>query len=306
MEYALIEGGLAEVGGALATAGSLAYGAHRLAKAVTGKDMFRSRGKRKYYGVRGSGRKSKRIKYMKSKAILGGRPGRAACKSKLITHGPGTTLNCQTLVSHNMVSIARDSGNYAGNTRESDIVNCRGIKVHLQFQVMNQLIEPVYCNWAILIPKDGVAVNSGSFFRAHEKSGTTRYLNFDNSHDAITLHHNPINTDAYKVIKHKRFTLLPPTWSGNSGPAQPGSTTMPAEGALITAGNYKDYKFYMKVNKQLAFDQGSATPEKTLVFVTWCTSRTIDAGTVGRNGTQDPLMKYGCHFCTYFKEPRRS
>lgn len=127
--------------------------------------------------------------------------------------------------------------------RERDTIIHKGSRVEIYCK--NNTDKPIYCNIAIVHPKEGNVISVTEWFRNESGiSSTTRGKDFNTSTDSLTLHRNPINTDKYQVLSHWRFKLQP-------NAATAGYNT----DKLCT----KNIKRWYRLNRRLTFAQATDT-----------------------------------------------
>lgn len=233
---------------------------------------YRKRGRSGY-------RAAKRARF--SKTRIGERVGSANCKRSVQATSDYVTNNSRTLYTIELTQIPKGDNI---DERETNIVNCRGFKINMF--MANTSFVPLYVNVAVLSNKfSGVAPPATvSFFRS---SGINRGLDFSNLRTAMEFHSLPINTDAYSVLRHKRYRL---TEKG-------GSNFKSNRGA-----SYKNIRMWIKLKRQLRFELPTdESPSNGRVYlVYWCDQ--VDA-----NGASTPITNVlgvqERHVC-YFKDRR--
>lgn len=156
------------------------------------------------------------------------------------------------------------------NQRERDICNLRGIKIF--GHIRNVETTPLTVHMAILYPKFDTTPLSVDFnvdfFR---DLGPVRGINFDTANNYI-VQNRPINPDRFVILKHRRFNLISDTQATPQINEQSGK-------------NYRNFKFYIKVRKQLRFRASENNPTNgRLFFAVWATPMGWDGG----KGTPDP------------------
>lgn len=139
-------------------------------------------------------------------------------------------------------------------TRSRQLINCKGIQ--LTMHLHNKTTQVLYFNWAVIAPKHTQSgVSTIDFFRSQDGG---RGTNFSTALTPLELHYNPINTDRYTVLRHKRLELDPlsDTIFYNSDTGR---------------GNHKTTKIWIPINRQLRYDsQVSTTCNTPIYFVYWC------------------------------------
>lgn len=136
--------------------------------------------------------------------------------------------------------------------RNRDLICVKGFSINQS--IINETAVPLWFHVALVIPRQTNSAGSNDFLRAF--SGNQRAINATTSLDGMQWN-NPINTDLYIVLKHKRFLL------GPNGTAQ---TTYNDK----KSSNQRNIKLYSKYNRQLRFNDGaSGAPEQGQVFLLW-------------------------------------
>jgi len=217
---------------------------------------------------------------------VGEKPGTATCKTEAQNYSIFTTVDTRELNSFDLVNIARETALLAElNDRDRDIVNVRGFKIEQIFR--NKSGFPMTVNWAVIASKltsQEVAPDPIEFFRGND---TNRGENFNVALNTLRLHKQPINTDRWAVLCHKRFRL------NRNG------------GEVFYNQNGKDYRWvkrYIKINRQIRFN--GVTPlsqvQGQLWLVFWI-DRMIQIG--GAPVIVDQA-EYQARIVTYFREPK--
>lgn len=148
--------------------------------------------------------------------------------------------------------------------RERDIVNLRGFNVRFNIRMNDTTggilatTDVVYCNVAIIAPKQGTTVTNDDFFRGNLNSNV-RSANFATNLEPLLLHTLPINTDLYTVLKHDRFQLQPASQGHDKW--------------------RKEMSYYLPVKRQIAFDTSGQCQNP--VFLVYWISRGFRANGTG-------------------------
>lgn len=186
----------------------------------------------------------------KGSADLGHAPSRQEPR-KNSRQSAVTGIDNKTFFNVPVINIEKDvASNDAINKRNRDLVVHKGSKIC--FDIKNRLKVPIYFNWAVVIPKAATTVSNSNILRGARGE---RDLLLDNSRTYMDLKCNPINTDLYKVVRHRKMTILPDSDKGTN----------------INEG--RDYVFmeeYIKTNRKLYFDGDTATPLQNMFMVWWC------------------------------------
>lgn len=224
-------------------------------------------------------RKAKRQRF--STTNVGESVGTSSAKRVIQINSDPVAKNTRELNVVDLTDIPHSTDNSI-NARQRNVVNVRGVK--LCMEVSNSNGAPLYFNMAILSAKDGVAgIQTANFFRA---STGERAVDFDQTLTGLEFHCLPINVDKYTVLKHKRFRLI--------GTSQASFTER-------TGKSYMNLDFYMKLNRQLRWDQTSGIqPISGGVFlVYWADLFQASGGDTPVTGTYSITQRH----ITYFKEP---
>ncbi len=153
----------------------------------------------------------------------------------------------RTLYSENL-TVTDQGGNR--NERERGVINCRGFRICMA--IRNNISEPLYVNVAVVSPKNAGEITSANFFRA---SGQSRGSDFDNSKTGLEFHCLPLNTDKFAILKHKRYRL-----------------NNEESGSNITGKNYMNIDWYIKLKRQLRYDDTTTTSpiDGAVYLLYWC------------------------------------
>jgi len=224
-------------------------------------------------------RRKRPRKFKRPTRSYGETPGTAGPK----TYGVGAPFaskDTRTLYNSNLLTMIRGTDNNINN-RLRDIVNIRGMKMCVEME--NLTSRSLWVHTALICGKNrNASFSSGDFFRS-EGLNDRRSNDFDISLDSMQMRCNPINTDEWHVISHKR-QFLP----GTSANDKSGSTNI----AVDT---------YHKIERQFRFEGiGAGTCNTPIWFVYWADG----IGVV--NGAGPSLNAYNLGFrnVTYFREPK--
>lgn len=228
------------------------------------------------------------LKYRASKRkrmrLVGMRPGSGLTKKYPIRNQTSLVNKAtRTLYSVDVTDIAKQSTEQI-NRRDRDIVNLRGFKWCQEWR--NILNTPLLCNWAVVTPRKGDIVETADFFRAANEDA--RVAAFGTARSSNESHCLPINSDAYVVHAHKRFILGPANGQTNTSWYFPNHK------------NYIQLKKYVKINRQIRFEDTS-TPTTRGVFVVYWMDQTLQPGGAAAvaNCAQELTT---C--VSYFREPK--
>ncbi len=134
-----------------------------------------------------------------------GRPEGSSPNKRNDVQAPGFTVTNKFFGSVPLIRVEKDvAGSEVLTKRSRDTLNHKGCKVC--FAVKNIRQEPIFFNWAIVTPKASNAVSSLDFLRG---DGLERDQFITNQTPWMDLRCNPINTDRYHVMNHRRMTILP-------------------------------------------------------------------------------------------------
>ncbi len=256
------------------------YAAKELAKphnAALAADLFAEGGKAAY-GMYTSYKKGRKKKRKTDPDIVDlGQPA-GANESRRRQEAQGVTvLQNKTMVSQALINIEKNvAGDEAINKRSRDTVLHRGIKIC--FSVKSILKVPVIFNWAIVLPKANNTVSPLDVLRSN---GGDRDVTLNNALTFMDLRCLPINTDRYKVIKHKKMLIQPDSDKG----------TNQSEGR-----DFRLIEEYIKTNRQLYFDGSTAQPLQNLWMVWWCDYYNSPTGSTA------PTVQYEWRKVDYFND----
>lgn len=169
-----------------------------------------------------------------------------------------TNIDTRTLYDEELTIIDGGDGE---DERSRSLINCKGIE--FCYHLYNRTNTPMLVNLAILAPKhtsSGISVID--FFRG---TGGARGMDFGTTLSALQLHYSSINTDKYTVIKHMRMQMGPQgdavgLYNSDTGPA-----------------NFKTGKFWIKVNRQLRYDNSLSTSCNTPIYAVWWIDKASNA-----------------------------
>lgn len=218
-----------------------------------------------------------------NKAIGLGEPvGTSNCKSNVV-NATTNSRNSNALQSGytSFLSIAQGTGI---NNRSRRVINLRGVACHLHFKLIAGVLpdatnDVIYLNYAVIAQKDGVSsVSITDFFRGY---GSNRSIDFPGTNaDIPILIHNPINTDKYEVLLHKKCKLSQFVNGFHSGPEYVA-------------------EHYIPIKRQVRYDSDLASSANgDLRFVMWYTSWTSDAFSNQLVAINDRVDLY-----TFFRDP---
>lgn len=187
-----------------------------------------------------------------SKKNVGFPIGGSASKLFTVSYLTPIDRNSRVLYSQNLTEIPFANLETESRThRERNIINVTGFSCHLEF--VNKSAEPLQLHVSLLSPRTAQnTIPTADFFRGNDQRG----VNFQNSLGGIEFATYPINTDLYTILYHKRYMLR-----------------QKIDGTVVDrAGmNFKQIKFYKKLNRQLRFDNSTVDipTDGTVWLVYW-------------------------------------
>lgn len=161
-----------------------------------------------------------------------------------------TGIDNKTLFTVPLIQIEKNvASNDSINKRQRDVILHKGSKVC--FDIKSRLKVPIYFNWAIVIPKAQNVVFNNELLRG---DGPDRDTVIDSNRTYMELKCLPINTDLFKVVKHKRMTILPDS----------------DKGVNINEGrDYRTLDTYIKTNRKIYFNGDTSQPLQNMHMVWW-------------------------------------
>lgn len=232
------------------------YAAQELAKpqnAALAVDLFAEAGKAAhgmYTSYKKRGRSKKRRKTQDVGADIGRPAGYNESRRNDRQQGVTVWAN-KTMQTEPLINIEKNvAGDEAIQKRNRDTILHKGSKIC--FSVKNILRVPVMFNWAIVVPKASNTVSPIDILRGN---GSERDVTLNNALTFMDLRCLPINTDRYRVVKHKKMLIQPDSDKG----------TDQNEGR-----DFRMIEEYIKTNRQLFFDGSTATPLQNIWMVWWC------------------------------------
>ena len=242
------------------------------------------------YGRRRRGRTTSRGRYSSGRgkrARIGERVGTSSALTTIVENDESVPqIDTRELYSVPLIVIQPGQGI---NERKRQMVNVRGWK--MDFELINQLVGPLYFNLAIVFDKGGSTsggVSNADFFRW---DGNDRSRNFSNALSGLEFHRLPINTDRYVVLKHKRYTLIQ---QRDLEGGEPNVTN------VRSGKNYRTMRWYIKLKRQIKFDTSLNTPETGQCYlVYWCDGW----GTPANSSPTEAAANFGKRIVMYFRDP---
>lgn len=260
---------------------SRAYAAYRYGRAAlpyvrTGFQLSRNL-------IRASSKR--RQNYVQKRRVMrriGERVGSSTSKWNLISQNL-IAFNPETLQQVRLLEVAKGAGGSAYDTRQTDMLNFRGIKFCMNFRVEGAIgTAKAWLSVAVISPKSDLASNqsipNAGFFR--DPQGSTRSRDFGNVlMTNLDYKCSAINSDKYNIHKHARYII---------GPAQ------------STEGHKERYiEWYMPLKRQIRYESNTSNPEGKNMYLVWWYS-TSDGGTPnGAVQVQHTVKRY-------FREPRQT
>lgn len=198
-----------------------------------------------YYGYKAG-------KMLFSRTNIGERIGTGTAKKAITGQNPTTNRSTRTLYTEGLTDIAEGE---QIDQRERKLANIRGFRICME--VNNKSNKPLNFNIAIVSPKDGAnGVVTSAFFRSYIANDRAR--DFDNTLSSIELKCQPINTDRYTVLKHKRYRLIP----GNSG--------LGTETVSLSGHSFMNIDWYQSLKRQARWAAaGALQPQSGEVWLVW-------------------------------------
>ena len=237
-------------------------------------------GKKMYHSQR-QGRQAKRAAKTKLTPPMQtlGKPSGHSENKRTDQQVGATSLNNKVLSFQSLIRVEKDvSGDENIAKRSRDTIHHKGVKIC--FMAKNRLKEPLFFNWAIVIPKATNAINAADILRGDD---TERAQGIDNNRTYMDLRCLPINSDRYRIVKHKRFTILPDSDK---------DITNPNEGR-----DMRVVEEYIRTDRQLFFEGDISLPLTNVWMIWWC-----DFYGSAPGGVQIPSMDYSFKLVNYFKE----
>lgn len=170
------------------------------------------------------------------------------------------------------------------NERDMDRIQVAGFMTDLIVFPTGNL--PIHLNIAWIANKSEISVDDTNaivltrFLRGYEEQ---RQIPLNNTRSTIELCNTPINSDAWAVIKHKRYVL-----TGREG------ATYNDRGSILRK------KFWIPIKREFRFtDIAQTVPNNGLVyFVLWATNALAVTGT-----TQANIAQYQMRTVMFFRDP---
>lgn len=179
------------------------------------------------------------------------------------------TPSTRTLYDASLTDIARGTGI---DQRTEDDIKVGGYRI--KAEVQNLQPGPLYVNIAVVHHRDTANALTHEFFR-HD--GSVRAIDFSSALSSLELHGNPLNTDKFAILKHRRYLLN--CFVNNpigSGPIGEGS-----------GKSYMNIDWYIPIGRNLTFDNNNATAidaQSNIFLIWWVDDYLAAAGTAVAGG----------------------
>lgn len=166
------------------------------------------------------------------------------------------------------------------NQRQRNVLNIQGIQILAE--IKNRSADPLLLNIAVIASKGTSGIEVADFFR---DQALDRACDFSSALSSIELHHLPINTDKYIVLRHKRYTLQPGATGGTNIITNHGQSWMTLD-------------WWLPFKRQVRYDSSSANnPEDGNVTLVWWADKFESAsGTVMSSNQFAIAYRHVCHF----------
>lgn len=211
---------------------------------------------------------------------IGNPVGRETARRTQVTQLlPADQKDDRTLYQYDITRITQ--GN-APNQRTRDIINFRGFKICMYILPTAVPQVPVFCNVAVISPKNNVVISPQAFFRSNAEE---RGVSFDNETlTALDYYCRPINSDEFNIISHKRFRLAPTDSTGQ-----------------FTAKCNRTFMRYYKIRRQIRFTRvGELEVASTPIYVCLWFAREGYGAETG----PEPAVNVDMRIISYFRNPR--
>lgn len=195
------------------------------------------------------------------------------------------------MYSYHLTGIAKGT---ALDQRNSQRVNIHGVKIRLHFQSVTSTAAPMVMNVAILVPKNGSSIFTGTnneFFRAYGTNQTSEFSDGGGVTSVCTFldyAYGTINPEKHQVLNRWRFVL---------GPNRQTDTGTSYKDGF--AAPYKTFIKYVPIKRQIQFDaDGDDVPEEDSIFLCFW----ADVMGATRTGAASGLYSRQMFTVTYFKD----
>lgn len=241
---------------------------------------------RKYSPRRRLSVKRKRSAYgaRKRARVIGYPKGASTAQNNQLARDLGAIpLESKRIYSIELTRIGRSS---QGETdRRSLAMYISGFKICMCLR--NERSDVSYFNWAIVTYKNDIldsekfnpgVSNDGvvgqtvvGFFRDQGTAANSRATGMDDLKTGMELHCLPINTDLYKILRHKRYKL------GSNQTGKPGG----ANNNGSTGSNMIMINRWIPLKRQVRYSAADAlTCQQPIFLIMWCSTHLEAGGTV--------------------------
>lgn len=250
--------------------------------------MYRNRGK--YYRAakmfQRAWKRSRKTPKYRRRTNIGHPVGSGTAKRHEITNTYGF-VNSRELNFQDLTDIDKTTA-LAINERNRNITNIRGFRIC--YEIANKREKPLIFHLAVVHDKRSndatVTVTTNDFFRGWN---TTRAVDFGIALGSMEMNCNPLNTERFTILKHKRIHL---------------SVTQGATGTYtkFVAGNanYRMGKMWVPLKRQIRYEDNAAQSKVWLLW--WCD----EFDTQPASPIVSDAMDFNRHIITYFREPKSS
>jgi len=194
-----------------------------------------------------------------------------------------SAVTSKSIISDNVVAIARQTTGNEINLRERDMINCLGFSLRVNLINTNTLLASTV-RMALVSPLDKNEINDVEFFRGY---ADRRTIDFDPTLDSSVLLFNSVNRDNYAVLWEKKITL---------GTARPETTTVNVD---RTVANYTSFSTYIPLRRQLRYDGPSQNQCSENIFLLMWYDSPQGEGTTAAS----QYVNYRRYVVTHWKNP---
>jgi len=235
--------------------------------------------------------------YKKAKYSVGDRPGKHSAKTLIYTsvnpdppnngHFPIAyntrtlyPLGIKTANNASVMSVVPRGNQLNQRSHHDDDVNVVGWRIRMHCR--NNFNRPLCWNIAILIPKTTVGETNfpTNFFRSFSD---TRGIDADTNIGGMTWCKNPINTDKFFILCHKRV------WVGVKAP----------NGSYNANGrNWKDLDLWIPLRRRMYWENTEDQAERQILGTQWFDTMDVAAG----GSIQNDVANVTTEWVTYFRD----
>jgi len=217
---------------------------------------------------------------------VGMRAGVGTAKRNQVNSDGSVAFNQNQLYTVDIIPINRqDATSVAAlNRRDRDMVHMVGVKICINFRCRSTAAQ--YCNFAVLAARHRGAIDGTDWFR--DNGAQLRSVNFsDTNLNSLERHCNPINSDDFIVLAHKRWEMFDrPDWA-NAG--KPGSYAQ-----------RRTIRIWVPINRQIRYEGDGDNSEQAIHMAWWFGGQGLNQ-VDSQNQTDVGDVEY--HAISYFKEP---